>query len=51
MDVKGKWNHGAEDTLSMIASPDTIREWADAMLEAADAAERDEAQVKRESGA
>jgi hypothetical protein len=48
IDVAGKWNHGAKDTLSLITSPDTAREWGQALLEAADAAERDEAQVRRE---
>jgi hypothetical protein len=47
-DVGGKWNHGAPDTLSLIMAPDTAREIAEALLDAAGAAERDEAQVRRE---
>jgi hypothetical protein len=28
MDVPGKWNHGAKDTLSLIVRPEVAREWA-----------------------
>jgi hypothetical protein len=47
VDVQGKWNHGAKDTLSLIVVAHTAREWGAALIEAADAAERDEATVKR----
>jgi hypothetical protein len=50
VDAKGKWNHGAEDTLSMIVSPDVAREWGEQLIEAAAAAERDEDQVRRQRG-
>lgn len=42
IDLGGKWNHAAEDTLSCIANPETAREMAEALIEAADAAEQDE---------
>lgn len=50
IDAKGKWNHGSDDTLSMIVSPEVAREWGEQLIEAADAAERDEATVRRRRG-
>lgn len=41
IDMGGKWNHGAKDTLTAFCHPDIAREMAQALLEAADAAERD----------
>jgi hypothetical protein len=46
VDVEGRWNHGGEDKLSLIVHPDTAREWGEALIEAADAAERDERKVR-----
>ena len=47
VDLAGKWNHGAQDTLSLIVHPDIAREWARDLLAAADAAEADERKVRR----
>lgn len=40
-DLTGKWNHGAEDKPVLLLQPDLAREWAQTLLTAADAAERD----------
>jgi len=41
MDVLGKWNHAAADTLSIICHPGVAREWGQYLIEAADAADAD----------
>lgn len=46
-DVRGKWNHGAEDTLSLLIDPEVAEEWGRDLIAAARAARRDEAKVKR----
>ena len=45
-DIKGKWNHGAEDTLSLIIGPDVAEEWGRDLIAAAQAARKDEAKVR-----
>jgi hypothetical protein len=42
IDVQGKWNHGARDTLSMICHPEVAEEWGRFLLEAAAAARKDQ---------
>lgn len=46
IDADGKWNHGGEDTLSMLVDPEIAREWGAQLIEAADAAERDERRIR-----
>ena len=41
MDVTGKWNHAAEDTLSIIAHPDVAEEWGRFLIAGAEAARKD----------
>ncbi len=41
-DIDGKWNHAAKDTLSVICHRDVAREMGQYLLDAADAAKRDE---------
>lgn len=41
VDVEGKWNHGAHDTLSLIVDPEVAREWGRYLIEGADKAEQD----------
>jgi hypothetical protein len=48
IDVQGKWNHGARDTLSIICHPDVAKEWADFLVHAAHAAPRDAARWRIE---
>jgi hypothetical protein len=48
VDVKGKWNHGAEDTLSLLVSPEVAEEWGADLRDGARAARRDEAKVRRQ---
>jgi hypothetical protein len=35
VDLKGKWNHGAADTLSLIVNPGVAQEWGNDLLDAA----------------
>lgn len=46
VDVEGKWNHGAKDTLSMLVLPDVALEWATFMVECVAACPGDEARYK-----
>lgn len=46
MDIAGKWNHGAKDTLSAICHRDTAEEWGRFLIEAAHQAPLDEAAFK-----
>jgi hypothetical protein len=48
IDIEGKWNHGAHDTLSIITSPEVAKEWAEFMIEAASAAPGDAERYIRE---
>ena len=47
IDVAGKWNHAAKDTLSIITDPEVAEEWGHFLIEAALAARKD---AKHESG-
>ena len=40
-DLTGKWYRGAEDRPVLLMGPETAREWGQALIEAADASERD----------
>lgn len=40
-DLTGKWNRGAKDRPVLVMRPETAREWAEALLLCADAAEAD----------
>lgn len=51
VDVQGKWNHGAKDTLSMIVHPDVAEEWGQFLIDGAKAARADQARYGRRSGA
>jgi hypothetical protein len=42
VDVQGKWNHGAADTLSLIVSPDIAEEWGQCLIDGAKAARVDQ---------
>lgn len=50
MDLPGRWNRAAKDTLSVIISPETAEELGAFLTEAAGAARRDEAVVKEREG-
>jgi hypothetical protein len=50
MDVTGKWNHAAPDTLSIVVSPDVALEWAEYIIEAHAACEADERRWRAEHG-
>jgi hypothetical protein len=41
VDLEGKWNHGAADGLTLVATPELAEELAAYLLEAAKAARRD----------
>lgn len=42
IDVAGKWNHAAKDTLSIITDSDVAEEWGHYLIEAAQAARKDQ---------
>lgn len=42
MDVAGKWNHAAADTLSIITHPDVAEEWGHYLIDCAAAARKDQ---------
>ncbi len=46
VDLTGKWNHGAEDPLSLIVYPDVAEEWGTDLIAAAGGARRDEDKVR-----
>ena len=45
IDVAGKWNHAAKDTLSIITTPDMAEEWGRFLIEVAAAAREDQARA------
>lgn len=47
VDVQGKWNHGAHDTLSIIVRPDVAEEWGRFLLEGAAAARLDQERYRK----
>ena len=49
VDLGGKWNHAAEDTLALIIDRDTAKEIAAYLTEAVAAAEHDEIEWKRQT--
>ena len=48
MDVEGKWNHGAKDTLSILMHRDVAAEWGRYLVDAALAAAHDEERARRD---
>ena len=40
-DLTGKWYRGSEDKPVLLMAPEIAREWGQALIEAADASERD----------
>jgi hypothetical protein len=48
IDVQGKWNHGARDTLSIICHPEVATEWGAFLGEAAKTAPADAERYIRE---
>jgi hypothetical protein len=43
VDVQGKWNHGAKDTLSILVHPEVAEQWGEWMMKGAAGAREDEA--------